>query len=673
MANHLEHETSPYLKQHADNPVDWYPWGPEALGRASREDRPLLISIGYSACHWCHVMAHESFEDPLVAGLMNEHFVNIKIDREERPDLDEIYMQAVVSQTGHGGWPMTLFALPDGKPFYGGTYFPPEDRHGLPGFPRLLQAIADAFKQQRGNLEQTAATLSAALSESHKSGGVKSGVPGNETLDLAFANMSRSLDRENGGFGQAPKFPQAPALEFLMRYGKRSGNRRAMDMITLTLDKMAGGGIYDQLGGGFHRYATDESWLVPHFEKMLYDNALLSRVYLHGFQVTGNQTYRRITEETLDYILRELKSPEGGFYSSQDADTEGEEGLSYLWTPDQIAAALDVGDTQVMTAYLGVTPRGHLDGRSVMHLAGPTADETVVNRAKEKLLAVRARRSQPATDTKILTSWNGLALSALAEAGCALERDDYIRSAEANADFLASKLIVDGRLLHDYAEGLAKTGAFLQDYAFLIEGLLLLHESTFKGKWLKLAADLSRTAAAEFWDDTKGKWYDTARDTPGLFTRPGNVSDSPMPSGASQMSLGLLKVSHITANEEFRRIATRAISDMAGAMKGSQLATPNWLNATDFLLGEPAEIAVMGDTTLPETRQMMHVICGSYLPNRVVAAFDPIDTDPARDLAMLVDKTMIGRQSTVYVCQGHSCQEPVTGAGALKELLDRSG
>ncbi|MFO7712395.1 MAG: thioredoxin domain-containing protein, partial [Dehalococcoidia bacterium] len=464
--NRLAGETSPYLRQHAHNPVDWYPWCDEALSRARAEDKPILLSIGYSACHWCHVMAHESFEDHDTALLMNEGFINIKVDREERPDVDAIYMDAVQAMTGSGGWPLTVFLTPEGKPFYGGTYFPPEDRHGMPGFRRVLRSVADFYRRNRGEVEHSARLMVAALEE-------RSGVPVEtrplhvDVLHEAFAALRADLDAANGGFGAAPKFPQPLILEYLLRYHHRTGNEEALDMATLALEKMAAGGIYDQIGGGFHRYATDAGWLVPHFEKMLYDNALLSRVYLHAYLVTRRPLFRRIVEETIDYVLREVTDPEGGFYSAQDADSEGLEGKYYVWTLDEVKTVLGEEQASVVEDYYGISAKGNFGGSNILHVPGDIAVEApdVVRLAGVALLKERETRVHPGRDDKVLTSWNALMLASLAEAASVLERDDYLAAAVANGSFILEKMMLDGYLKHTYKDGEAKIEGFLDDYA----------------------------------------------------------------------------------------------------------------------------------------------------------------------------------------------------------------
>ena len=502
MPNRLIHESSPYLRQHANNPVDWYPWGTEALELAVREDRPILLSVGYSACHWCHVMERESFEDPGIAALMNEHFVSIKVDREERPDIDSIYMGAVQAMTGQGGWPMTVFLTPDGKPFYGGTYFPPEERGGLPSFPRVLTTMADVYRNRRGDVISTTNQLIAHMRQMTRS------APGIEPLtdDImvqAARELRKQFDDNYGGFGLQPKFPQPMTLEFLLRQYLRNEDPSVLEMVELTLDQMARGGIYDQLGGGFHRYSTDTYWLVPHFEKMLYDNALLARLYLHAYQLTGSPMYRRIVKETLDYVIREMTSPEGGFYSAQDADSEGEEGKFFVWRPEEIVEILGGEDGKLVNDYYGVTIHGNFEGRSILHVPTPLPDfarsvgmdtdafQQRLQEARAKLMERRASRIAPERDDKVLTSWNGLMLAAFAEAAVVLDRDDYRDVAVTNGAFLLDKLVEEsGRLLRTYKDGQAKLYGYLEDYAFLIDGLLLLHEATFGERWLKGAIEL---------------------------------------------------------------------------------------------------------------------------------------------------------------------------------------
>lgn len=668
MSNHLAGESSPYLLQHANNPVDWYPWGNVALERARAEDLPLLISIGYSACHWCHVMAHESFENPEIARLMNENFINIKIDREERPDLDEVYMQSVVVQTGRGGWPLTVFATPEGKPFYGGTYFPPTEKHGLPSFPRVLQSVSDAYKNQRNQIDKSVDQISAAL-VAENNGFKPQGELKPEILEGAFKAIQANFDEVNGGFGSAPKFPQPSVLEFLMRYYYRTKNKDALNMVTLTLDKMAAGGIYDQLGGGFHRYSTDDKWLVPHFEKMLYDNALLVGVYLHAYIITGNNVYRSITEDTLDYVLREMADANGGFYSSQDADSEGVEGKYYLWDKDEIVAAINNDDIAHVIDYYGITQHGHLDGRNILHVSRQVAEDDIIKKARLRLLKIRDKRIKPGTDTKVLTGWNALMLASLTEAACVLGRRDYLDAAIKNANFITNSLMVNGHLRHSFAKGKSKIDAFLQDYAYLGEAFLLLHQVTFESGWLNNAIEISKSLVEYFWDETKSQFFDAGKANQELFMRPSSIMDSPIPSGSSAASLLLLKIALLTDNDRFRNIASRSIDKMWIEMLQSPLSTAHWLNALDFHLAESIEIVLMGAYSDPRARELSHEICKHWIPNKVVAARDPSDAKPEISSELLKDKKMVNNMPTVYVCRGLTCHEPVSDAKALQTVL----
>jgi uncharacterized protein YyaL (SSP411 family) len=524
MPNQLINETSPYLLQHADNPVEWYPWGEEALELAREQNKPIFLSIGYAACHWCHVMAHESFEDEDTATLMNVHFVNIKVDREERPDLDNIYMQAVQAMTGSGGWPMTVFLTPDGQPFYGGTYFPPEPRYGMPGFRQLLVSVADAWKNRGDELLQNAEKVTEHIQQS-TSAAAEGQMITPQVLSSAISNLASGFDREWGGFGQAPKFPQPMVIEFLLRDYLRSGDVNTLEMAEVTLQKMASGGIYDQVGGGFARYSTDERWLVPHFEKMLYDNAQLARVYLHAWQITGNPLYRRITEETLDYVLREMTHAEGGFYSSQDADSEGVEGKFYVWLAREIKQALGENASLFMTVY-DVSEGGNWEGHSILQRVAEPDDvadqfgltpgeaQAKIEAARQKMYQVRTQRVWPGLDDKVLTAWNGLMLAAFAEAGRVLGRQDYVDAATRNAEFLYNTMRTDnGRLLRTWKDGSEpKYNAYLEDYAYLAEGLLALYQTTFEVRWFEWARELVDLMLTHFRDEDNGGFFDTSDD-----------------------------------------------------------------------------------------------------------------------------------------------------------------
>jgi uncharacterized protein YyaL (SSP411 family) len=671
MPNRLAKETSPYLLQHADNPVDWYPWGEQALNRARAEDKPILLSIGYSACHWCHIMAHECFENDEIARLMNENFVSIKVDREERPDLDAVYMEAVQAITGSGGWPLTVFLTPDKQPFFGGTYFPPQDRHGLPAFPRVLQTVIEAYENRRSEIETAAQQIMAALTARADSSAVKEPLVA-DIIGQAYRGLSQDFDKDNGGFGTAPKFPQPMTLEFLLRYFHRSQDRGALEMVDLTLEKMARGGIYDQLGGGFHRYATDSSWLIPHFEKMLYDNALLSRVYLHAYLVTGKQLFRSIAEETLDYVLREMTDRHGGFYSTQDADSEGVEGKYYLWTYQEIDEVLGKKTGQMVGDYFGVTAQGNFDGRNILHVAGDLEPEasSIMKQAKASLLESRQQRIKPNRDEKVLASWNGLMLTSLAEAACALDRDDYLAAAVANGSFLLNSMISGGYLKHAYKDGQAKTGdGYLQDYASVIDGLLALHQATFSGECLRQALRLGEVMAEQFWDEAAHTFYDTSDRHEDLFVRPRSSYDGALPSGTSAATLVLLKLAKLADKEQFEQIAVRSLESMQESMRQHPLGFSNWLCGLDLYLSTPKEVAIIGPRDHPKIPELLHVLCTTWLPNKVFAAYDPDDPAPVSELKLFENRKMIDNQPTVYVCEHYSCQAPVTDPASLRAQL----
>ena len=665
MPNQLAKETSPYLLQHADNPVDWYAWGEEALERASKEDKPILLSIGYSACHWCHVMAHQSFENEAIAALMNEKFINIKVDREERPDIDTVYMEAVQTLTGHGGWPLTVFLTPEGKPFYGGTYFPPEDRDGMPGLPRVLEAAAEAYHQRRQDIEATAQKLKETM--------LKPIIADTQPLvvDLlvkAYLSLKKDYDSSNGGFGTAPKFPQPLALDYLLRYYHRHRDETALEVVTHSLEKMARGGIYDQIGGGFHRYATDGHWQVPHFEKMLYDNAQLSQVYLHAYLVTGDGLFRSIATETLDYVLREMTDAKGGFYSAQDADTEGTEGTYYLWTPKEITEAVGEVNSKEVIEYYGVTEKGNFDERNILHVAADKAKAELIEKARVVLLEKRQQRVRPGRDEKVLASWNGLMLASLAEAACALNRPDYLAAATANGRFLLDTMISDGRLNHSYKDGEARIDGYLDDYAMVIEGLLSLHLVTFAGRWLTQAIKLAGVMVDEFWDKKEETFYDTGRGQEELFVRPRSTYDGVFPSAGSAASMALLKLSRLTGNQEWRRLAVQSLRSVRELMQRYPLGFANWLSVLDFYLSRPMEIAIIGPRDDPAAGELLKTICSTWLPGKVTAARDPGDTAPA-ELSLFEDRAMVDGKPAVYVCRDYTCKAPIIDPAKLSVEL----
>jgi uncharacterized protein len=680
MANRLAQETSPYLLQHKDNPVDWYPWGEEALRRAREEDRPILLSVGYSACHWCHVMERESFEDEATARLMNEHFVNIKVDREERPDIDSIYMSAVQAMTRHGGWPMTVFMTPDGAPFYGGTYFPPVPSRGMPSFKQLLLSLADAYENRRDEVMQSADSVREYLQAATGASAPTTGLS-EELLDRAATSLLGQLDNRFGGFGGAPKFPQAMNLEVLLRYHKRTGDRAARAGVEHTLRQMANGGIYDQLGGGFARYSVDEYWLVPHFEKMLYDNALLAQLYLEAYQVSGDDFFRRIAEETLDYVTRDMTDPEGGFYSAEDADSEGEEGKFYVWTPGEIEAALDPDEAKLAMRFWDVTERGNFEGKNILNVPRPpevvaaefdiSAGElwqTIV-RIREKLLAEREKRVRPGRDEKVLAAWNGLMLRAFAFAASVLDREDYRKIAEKNASFLIEKLVVDGRLRRSYKDGRARFNGYLEDYACVADGLVELYEATFETRWLGEAGTLADAILELFWDAEKGGFYDTAADHEELVTRPRDVYDNASPSGNSVAVDVLLRLSVLLEREEYRERGAAVLEDLSGAIAQIPSAFGRLLSALDFYLSTPYEIALIGVPDAPEMRALLSAVYSAYIPNKVVAGRAEDDEEAARLVPLLADRPMREGKATAYVCVNYACQNPTTAPEELKRQL----
>ena len=680
MPNRLIDETSPYLLQHANNPVDWYPWGEEALSRARDEDKPILLSIGYSACHWCHVMERESFENDAIAEIMNRHFVNIKVDREERPDLDAVYMEAVQMLTGSGGWPMTVFLTPDCKPFYGGTYFPPVDRHNMPGFPRLLETVAQAYRNSHSEIQRVTGQLTEQMGRTANMPR-GAGALDESILHNAYNQLATNFDYQNGGVGSAPKFPQAMTLEILLRYYAHGHNDRARSMLDMTLEKMARGGIYDQIAGGFHRYSTDTYWLVPHFEKMLYDNALLARLYLHSWLATGRALYRRITEETLDYVLREMTGEHGGFFSATDADSEGEEGKFFVWSPGEIEAVLGSEEAALFNAFFGVSQRGNFEGKNILNISVKAADFAerqgiplerlvdVINRGKEALRLAREEREHPLLDDKALASWNGLMLRAFAEAGAALERQDYLDAAARNAAFLLEELRPEGKLLRSYREGQAKLPGFLEDHSFVADGLLSLYEATFDRRWLDSALELADEMISQFWDEPQGCFYDTGRIHEELVVRPRDVFDNAQPCGGSVASDMLLRLSVVTGNEDYAAKAVAPLRSLAELMGRAPAGTGRWIAALDFYLSTPKEVAVIGPPDDPATSSLLREVNGLYIANRVVVGASGQDSAAASGLPLLEGRGMVDGKPTAYVCENYACQLPVTDAESLAAQL----
>ena len=676
MPNRLASETSPYLLQHAGNPVDWYPWSPEALARAKAQNKPILLSVGYAACHWCHVMAHESFEDDATAALMNERFVNIKVDREERPDIDSIYMQAVQAMTGHGGWPMTVFLTPDGAPFYGGTYYPREDRHGMPSFKRILTAVSEAYRSKPAEVAATVDALRDLYATTQPVAGEPIAAP---LLDDAYRMMSRAFDEQLGGFGGAPKFPQTMSLEFLLSHWARRGPENALAMAERSYMQMARGGIYDQVGGGFARYSVDRMWLVPHFEKMLYDNALLIRLGVHLWQATKNADVKRVVAETIRWAAREMRSPERGFYSSLDADSEGHEGKFYVWDASELDAALGA-DAPIVRAYWGVTDGGNFEGKNILSVAAADAralarqfsvsiDElaSIVERAKSVLYELRSKRVWPGRDDKILASWNGLMVRALAEAARAFDDDEYRALAVDGASFLFDHLVRDGRVLRSYSGGRARIAGYLEDHASVALAALAVYDLTFDDIWLERARSLGDSMTTWFWDDSQGVFYDTSSDHETLITRPRDAYDNATPSGTSLACELLLRLAELFDDGDARDRAARVANSMAPAVARYPLAFGHMLACADMLVNGAVELAIAGDPSSDSFRALARTAAERYLPSLVVAGGAP---RKGTEIVLLRDRQETGGAATAYVCRNYACELPATDAATLGRQLD---
>lgn len=676
--NRLQYETSPYLLQHADNPVDWYPWGEEAFDRAKAEDKPILLSVGYSACHWCHVMAHESFEHAETAHLMNAWFVNIKVDREERPDVDDIYMQAVQAMTRSGGWPMTVFLLPDGRPFYGGTYFPLEARYGMPAFRQILAGVHEAFVNRRQDVEEAASNLTQALDRGLLGiGGTREDL-NEDLLNTAARGIAGGFDARHGGFGGAPKFPNPMNLEFLLRAYARTGEQPYLDMVAFTLKKMARGGIYDQIGGGFHRYSVDALWLVPHFEKMLYDNAQLSRVYLHAWQITGDVFFRQIAEEIYDYVLREMTSPEGAFYSTTDADSEGEEGRFFVWSQAELEEVLGE-DAPIAIEYWGVTRGGNFEGHNILHV--PNDDDVVAQRLnlsedelrarisaiKDKLYAHRTHRVHPGLDDKILAAWNGMMLASLAEAARVLDRADYREAAARNGEFLLKQMLRDGRLLRTHKDGESRLNAYLEDYANIIDAFLELYQTTYDARWFTHARALADVVLAKF-SAQDGGFFDTSDDHETLIVRPRNLQDNATPSGNSLIARQFLRLAAYTGDERYEQAAHGVLKLLAKVLREYPQAFGEALNALDALVHGLAEVALVGAPEEASTRDLLAEIRQPYRPN-VISALAEKDVDGEHPIPLLHHRMRRGGKPTVYVCRNFACRMPVTTRAEVRALL----
>ncbi len=669
--NHLLGQTSPYLLQHLYNPVDWYPWGTEAIEKARAEDKPLFVSIGYAACHWCHVMERESFENRAVADLLNRNFVSVKVDREERPDVDEIYMNAVQLLTGQGGWPLTVFLTPALEPFVGGTYFPPEDRSGRMGFPRLLETILHAWRTRRGEISAAAAELT---DQVRRAGEGLVGGGGEISFRVeaarAAAELASRFDERWGGFGNAPKFPPDTALALLLAEHARTGESVPARMVEKTLRGMALGGIYDHFGGGFARYSVDERWLVPHFEKMLYNQALMVPNYVDAWLLTREPLYRRVAERTLDFVRRELTHPDGGFWSSLDADSEGVEGRFYVWTPQEVRGALGDADAERICSTYGIDEAGNFEGRSIPNLPGGY-DETLdrsLEPLRERLLAVRGERTRPATDDKILTAWNGLMITALCRGYQAFGRREDLESAVGAAVFIRQHLWRDERLLASWRDGRAWLGAYLDDYAFLARGLLDLYESSFDPVHLEWAERLAVIAIDLFEDRDVGGWFFTARDHERLVARNRSLHDGALPAGGAVMNELLLRLALHLDREEFRVVARRALSAAAGGVRRAPSAFASTLLAAGWATQGVPEIVVAGDPADDRTPALLGVVRGRYLPRRAVALARPGASAHSR----LLEGKRSRDTSVAFVCRDYACQEPTADPGRLAELLDRA-
>jgi uncharacterized protein len=677
--NRLAHETSPYLLQHAHNPVDWYPWGDEALERARREDKPILLSIGYAACHWCHVMERESFEDEATAKVMNENFVNVKVDREERPDLDGIYMSAVQTMTGHGGWPMTMFLTPEGVPFFGGTYFPPDDRMGMPSFRRVLAGVAEAYGNRRDDVlrsgEQLKSIYVAAMTAPRSTGALSPTV-----LERAWRSIAQRYDARQGGFEGAPKFPQTMALDFSLRYWRRTGTAHALEIAAHSFRRMARGGIYDQVGGGFHRYAVDAVWLVPHFEKMLYDNALLARLGVHLWQATGDEETRRVTEETIEWATREMLSPEGGFYSSLDADSEGEEGKFYVWSAAELQDVVG-HDAGLVSRYWDVTAGGNFEGHNILHVPNePSAVaaregiersrlEEALRQARAKLYQRRAGRVWPGRDEKVLASWNGLMLRALADAARAFARDEWRAVAVRSGEFLARAMIRENRVFRSWKDGRAHIAGFLEDHAAVALAFLSLYELTLDAVWLSRARTLGDAMVASFWDEGTNVFFDTAHDHERLITRPREVTDNATPAGTSLAIELLLRLAELYRDTEMQRRATWMLETLAAPLAQHGAAFGYLLGAADLAINGATEVAIVGDPESTDFRALTAEVARQYLPALVLVGGTPGD---GAGVALLEDRDAPEGRATGYVCRQYLCSEPTSDPRRLASLLDEA-
>lgn len=686
-SNRLVQETSPYLRQHATNPVDWYPWGPIALQKARELDRPIFLSIGYSACHWCHVMEKESFENPITARILNQHFISIKVDREERPDLDQIYMMAVQRlNQGQGGWPMSVFLTPKLEPFYGGTYYPPEDRYGRPGFPRLLQMLADAWANRRGEIDEVAANLTAFI-QAASILERQEGQLDDSLLLKAGRKLGDVFEPRHGGFGSQPKFPHPMDLRLLLRIACRFPDDQAAHMVKHTLNWMAMGGIYDHLGGGFARYSTDSRWLVPHFEKMLYDNSLLISTYLEAYQLTQDPFYREVIEETITWVEREMTASAGPFYSTLDADSEGEEGKFSIWTEKEILEILGEVEGELFNAFYGVESTGNWEhGQNILHRVKTfkqfaqlrcLPEEQVrqrLRKSRDILYDHRSKRIWPGRDEKVLTSWNGLMIGALAQAGSVLGNPGAIQMATQAADFILHHMRTpNGRLLRAWSEGgPAHLNAYLEDYSFLIDGLISLYEATFASRWLEQAIQLTGVMIDQFWDATEGGFFYTGRDHETLIARGKDPQDNAIPSGNSMAVMAFLRLFHFTAKADYRKKAEQTLQLFRGLMDQHPMATGQMLIALDFYLGPVEELVVLGNPGQAATKEVLQLIRSRFRPRYVLAFQSANDSTTQEVVTILEGKTSQG-DITTYVCQNFTCQAPLIGLASNKDYFTQSG
>ncbi len=669
MSNRLASSTSPYLLQHAENPVDWYPWGPDAMAAAKRLDRPILLSVGYAACHWCHVMARESFEDPQTAQLMNALYVNVKVDREERPDLDAIYMQAVQAMTGQGGWPMTVFLTPAGEPFYGGTYYPPADRHGMPGFPRVLQSVSDAWTTNREEVARAVTSVAQVFVAADAAG--RGGTLDAMVLDESWKGMARRFEPLAGGFGGAPKFPHAMALDAALRHWARSGDAHALHIAQHSFLAMARGGICDQIGGGFHRYTVDALWLVPHFEKMLYDNALLARLGVHLWQATGNTEVRRATEAALQWVRREMTDALGGWYSSLDADSEHEEGKFYVWSLEEFARLAGDDADWAMRAY-GVTIAGNFEGANILTARAPSAEDAGVSEdrreaLRKRLYDVRAARVWPARDDKVIASWNGLMLRAMAEAARVFQNNDAYASALSNGHFLWNTMVREGRVLRIHARGVTHIAGFLEDHAAVGLGFVGLYQLTFDHQWLDRALTLAESCVQHFWNETEGCFYDTADDHEALVVRPRDVMDNATPAGASLAAELLLFAAEYTGRDAWRSIAERTLNSVATPMREYGVMFGHALGAADGLVHGAVEVVIAGDPTSDAFQALARAAADGYVPSLVLAGGTPADGH-----ALLAGRSAPPGTAVAYVCRQYACDAPTSDPRELRSQLERA-